>query len=86
MNREFSWDECEVTEKHLRKYSTYLAMSEMQIRTNLGWLGWIIQKRTHTDEDVEQGTTYTFIAGDSSNLYLQCKNQSGSFLENCESR
>jgi hypothetical protein len=35
VNREFSMEEYQMVEKHLKKYSVYLVIREMQIKTNL---------------------------------------------------
>jgi hypothetical protein len=55
-----------MSEKHIKKCSTSLAIREMQIKTTLAKI--ITQVMAHADKNVEQGK-YSSIAGGSANMY-----------------
>ena len=88
VNKEFSTQECQMAEKHLRKCSTSLVITEMQIKTTLRFhlTPVRIAKIKNSDDRRfwggcgERGTFFHF--GRVVNLYKHSGNQSGSSSEN----
>jgi hypothetical protein len=88
LNKEFSPEEYQVAEKHLKKCSTSLIIREMQIKTTLRFhlTPVRVAKIKNSDEagaseDVEK-EEHSFIVGGISSLYNPSGNQSGSSSEN----
>jgi hypothetical protein len=88
LNKEFSPEEYRMAEKHLNKYSTYLTIREMQIKTTLRFhltqvrMAKIkIQVTADAGEDVEK-EEHSSIVGVYASLYNNSGNHSGSSLEN----
>ena len=83
LNREFSTKESQMSEKHLKKCSTYLAFREMQIKTTLRFhLTPVTMSNINNTSDSSwwQGIgarKHSFIAGGNTNLYSYYGTQHG---------
>ena len=85
LNREFSTEETQMAEKHLKKYSTSLFIREMEIKTTLRFHLALVRmakiKNSDADKDVEK-KEHSSIAGGIASLYNHSGNQSGGSKEN----
>ena len=83
LNREFSTEESQMAERHLRKCSTFLAIMEMQIKITLRYhlIPVRMAKIKNTDESLSWRGCGS-IAGGSVNLNSFCGNEYGDFSDN----
>ena len=93
LNREFSIEESQMSEKDLKKCLPFSVVRGIQINITVRWnsiihltewLRSITQVTAHASKDMEQGEL-SFIAGGSANLHSHYGNQYSSSSENWES-